>query len=39
MCRDVVRHQDAITTPKGADPMQSTLEGAGQTPMTPLMSV
>jgi hypothetical protein len=39
MCRDVVRHQDAITTPKGVDQMQATLEGVGQTPMTPLMSV
>jgi hypothetical protein len=39
MCRDVVRHQDAITTPKGIDPMQAILEGAGQTPMTPLVSV
>lgn len=39
MCRDVVRHQDAMTTPMGAVLSQATLEGAGQTPLTPLMSV
>lgn len=39
MCRDVVRHQDAIIAPKDANPTQTTLEGACQTPMTPLMSV
>jgi 5-methylcytosine-specific restriction endonuclease McrA len=39
MCRDVVRHQDAINTPEGADPTRATLAGAGQKPMTPLMSV
>lgn len=39
MCRDVVRHQDAITTPKGAEPTQATLEGECQAPMTPLKSV
>jgi len=39
MCRDVVRHQDAVPTPNGNDPTQATLEGAGQTPATHLISV
>ncbi|HBJ38539.1 MAG TPA: hypothetical protein DDZ51_28050 [Planctomycetaceae bacterium] len=39
MCRDVARHQDALSTPEGADPSDSTLQGAGQAPVPPLMSV